>query len=126
MLPRDQKHSKGFSLRCFGGGSRGIEAAAGLLAFLGRCPELQVLSLGRCDQIPAAAWQQLEGAQWPKLTKVDFGRCLGFWAPVGVCVVWSRSLLGCDGDVGVDEVAGTQPFHRSGLTNCRCVLSSEP
>ncbi|CAE7805864.1 unnamed protein product, partial [Symbiodinium necroappetens] len=97
---------------CFDSYSKGIEAATGLLAFLGRCPELQdralrvcvgqrangrapdinsfhrVLSLGQCDQIPAAAWQQLEGAQWPKLTKVDFNWRLGFWAPVGVCVIW--------------------------------------
>ena len=34
------------------------------------------------DQIPAAAWQQLVGgAQWPKLTKVDFSWRLGFRAP---------------------------------------------
>ena len=58
-----------------------------------------------CFQIPAAAWQQLEGAQWPKLTKVSFRSRLGFWAPLGVCVVWSRWLLGCEGDVGVEEVA---------------------
>ena len=29
------------SPRCFGRKSKGIEAAAGLLAFLGRCPELK-------------------------------------------------------------------------------------
>ncbi|CAE7678881.1 unnamed protein product [Symbiodinium necroappetens] len=59
---------------CFGSDSKCIEAAAGLLALLGRCSELQVLILEKCDHIPAAAWQQLEGAQWPKLTKVDFHR----------------------------------------------------
>ncbi|CAE7208953.1 FBXL2, partial [Symbiodinium microadriaticum] len=60
--------------KCFCSGSKGIEAAAGLLTFLGRCPELQDLSMSRCNQIPVAAWQQLEGATWRKLAKVDF-RC---------------------------------------------------
>ncbi|CAE7819039.1 unnamed protein product [Symbiodinium necroappetens] len=141
--------------RCFGRASEGAARVGGLLSALARCRQLQDASarefdsacsskasdgaednqsdpagqellMGECHQISASAWQQLEGAQWPKLTKVDFGWCLGFWAPVGVCVVWSRSLLGFDGDVGVDEAAGTQPFHRSGLTKCRGVLSSEP
>ena len=60
----------------------------------------QELLMGYCHQIPASAWQQLEGAQWPKLTKVDFEGRLGFWAPVGVCVVSSRWLLGCEGGCG--------------------------
>ncbi|CAE7382768.1 FBL4 [Symbiodinium sp. CCMP2592] len=62
---------------CFGSGSKGIEAAAGLLAFLGRCPELEELRMESCDQIPAAAWQQLETATWQKLTRVDFDGCFG-------------------------------------------------
>ena len=51
-------------------------------------PGGQELQMPGCSQIPAGAWQQLEGATWPKLTKVDFNERLGFWAPVGVCVVW--------------------------------------
>ena len=49
-------------------------------------PTGQELLMRNCSQIPAAAWQQLEGAQWPKLTKVDFEGCLGFWAPVEMLV----------------------------------------
>ncbi|CAE7326010.1 unnamed protein product, partial [Symbiodinium sp. CCMP2456] len=60
---------------CFGSESKGIEAAGGLLAFLGRCPELQELFMSECSQILAAAWRQLEGAHWPRLTKVNFDRC---------------------------------------------------
>ena len=71
-----------------------------------------------CNQIPVAAWQQLEGATWRKLTKVDFRQRLGF---SGTC--WS--VLGssggdgfdggCEGDVGTVrdfKVADTQaqPF----------------
>ncbi|CAE7499239.1 unnamed protein product [Symbiodinium necroappetens] len=60
---------------CFDKESKGAEGAAGLLAALARCPELQELRMRYCDQIPASAWQQLEGAHWPKLTKVDFDEC---------------------------------------------------
>ena len=34
--------------------------------------------MGSCSGIPAAAWQQLvDGAKWPKLTKVSFNERLG-------------------------------------------------
>ena len=29
-----------------------------------------------CRQIPAAAWQQLRGAKWPRLKKANFAACL--------------------------------------------------
>ncbi|OLQ11729.1 hypothetical protein AK812_SmicGene4454 [Symbiodinium microadriaticum] len=77
------------SFRCFGTDSVCIEGAAGLLAFLGRCPELQVLILAKCNHIPAAAWQQLEGATWPKLTKANFDKCFG------------ENSKGADGAVGL-------------------------
>ncbi|CAE7560842.1 unnamed protein product [Symbiodinium necroappetens] len=54
---------------CFDEDSKGADGAAGLLAALACCPELQELRMGCCSQIPAAAWQQLECAHWPKLTK---------------------------------------------------------
>ncbi|CAE7865039.1 unnamed protein product, partial [Symbiodinium sp. KB8] len=63
--------------QCFDKESKGIEAAAGLLAALARCPELQELQMSFCSEIPAAAWQQLQGATWPKLTKVEVDQCFG-------------------------------------------------
>ncbi|CAE7506792.1 unnamed protein product [Symbiodinium necroappetens] len=62
---------------CFDKESKGAGGAAGLLAALARCTELQELGMYDCSQIPAAAWQQLEGAHWPKLTKANFYRCFG-------------------------------------------------
>ena len=53
-----------------------------------------------CSQIPAGAWQQLEGATWPKLTKVDFNGRLGFWAPVGVFVDALEMVVGVRGRGG--------------------------
>ncbi|CAE7358498.1 unnamed protein product [Symbiodinium necroappetens] len=82
---RGRKGLRRLSLeRCFDEHSKGGEGAAGLLLALSRCQLLQELQMGYCSQIPAAAWQQLKGAHWPKLTKVDVDRRLGFWAPVGV------------------------------------------
>ena len=50
--------------------------------------------MGGCSQIPASAWQQLEGAQWLKLTKVDFDKRLGFlgacWSVCGLVGAWKR------------------------------------
>ncbi|CAE7221218.1 unnamed protein product, partial [Symbiodinium necroappetens] len=101
---------------CFGEKSKGAEGAAGLLTALARCPELKDLSMVHCSQIPAAAWQQLEGARWSKLTTVNFDGRLGFLAPFGVFVdALEMVVLGCEGDVGAVrnfEVAAIQPFHK--------------
>ena len=40
----------GSSPRCFGSDSKGVEAAAGLLALLGRCPELQDATAHLCTR----------------------------------------------------------------------------
>ena len=48
-----------------------------------------------CSEIPAAAWQQLvDGAKWPKLTKVSFSGRLGgqLWGSGGAEVLCK---LGC-------------------------------
>ena len=52
------------------------EGAADLLAALGRCQDLEDMDFRRCHQIPAAAWQQLRGAKWPRLKKANFNECL--------------------------------------------------
>ena len=52
------------------------EGAADLLEALGRCQDLEVVAFLGCRQIPAAAWQQLRDAKWPRLKKVDFAECL--------------------------------------------------
>ena len=71
-----------------------------------------------CYQIPVAAWQQLKGAHWPKLTKVDVDWRLGFsgtcWSVLGSS--GGDGFGGCEGDVGSVrdlKVADTQaqPFH---------------
>ena len=38
-----------------------------------------------CSEIPAAAWQQLEGATWQKLKTVSF------YERLGTCTCWSGS-----------------------------------
>ena len=48
------------------------EGAADLLEALGRSQELEAVEFNFCSKIPAAAWQQLRGAKWLKLKKVDF------------------------------------------------------
>jgi len=60
---------------CFGGDCKGTEGAAALLKVLACCPELQVLDMDECSQIPATAWRQLEGAKWKKLTDMRLQRC---------------------------------------------------
>ncbi|CAE7865801.1 unnamed protein product, partial [Symbiodinium necroappetens] len=60
----------------FGGGDcKGAEGAATLLKVLGSCPELQVLDMDDCNQIPATAWRQLESAKWTKLRDVRLHEC---------------------------------------------------
>ncbi|CAE7261595.1 unnamed protein product [Symbiodinium natans] len=51
------------------------EGAAGLLAALARCSELEELNMQYCYEVPAEAWRQLEAARWEKLTKANFDRC---------------------------------------------------
>ena len=65
-----------------------------------------------CNQIPAAAWQQLEGATWQKLTEVNFGWRLGEDTFRSVRGFSRRD--GCWAVEGVRdfEVAGTRPFHK--------------
>ena len=70
--------------------------------------------MSRCNQIPVAAWQQLEGATWRKLAKVDFRSRLGFSGTRWRVLSW-RWFWGCEGDVGTVrdfDVADTQaqPF----------------
>ncbi|OLP86998.1 hypothetical protein AK812_SmicGene31832 [Symbiodinium microadriaticum] len=94
---------------CFGKNSKGADGAAGLLMALARCDELKELDMHHCSQIPAAAWQQLEGAHWPKLTTAIFYGRLGFRAPVGVFVDALEMVVGaCFGknSKGADGVAG--------------------
>ena len=38
-----------------------------------------------CSEIPAAAWQQLEGATWQKL------KTASFFERLGTCTCWSGS-----------------------------------
>ena len=79
-----------------------------------------------CSQIPAAAWQQLEGAHWPKLTTAIFYGRLGFRAPVGVFVDALEMVVGARGvwmDVGAVrnfEVVDIQLLHKKtpGLRSC--------
>ena len=52
------------------------EGAADLLEALGRWQDLEDMDFRRCSKIPAAAWQQLRGAKWPRLRKANFGGCL--------------------------------------------------
>ena len=52
------------------------EGAADLLEALCHWQELEEVDFGRCYQIPAAAWQQLRGAKWPRLKKANFAACL--------------------------------------------------
>ena len=52
------------------------EGAADLLGALGRCQDLEDMDFRTCRQIPAAAWQQLHGAKWPRLKKANFNKCL--------------------------------------------------
>ena len=54
-----------------------------------------------CSQIPAAAWQQLAGATWSKLTKVDVEGHLGSWGPFWSARGCSRD--GCRGAWGMCE-----------------------
>ncbi|CAE7936374.1 unnamed protein product [Symbiodinium necroappetens] len=63
--------------KCFGDNFKGADGVAGLLRALARCPELEALGMKHCSRIPAAAWQQLEGATWSKLTYVEFEGCFG-------------------------------------------------
>ena len=58
-------------------------------------PGGQELSMNSCREVPAAAWQQLvDGATWPKLTKVSFSWRLGgqLWGSGGAEVL---CRLGC-------------------------------
>ena len=63
--------------RCFGHDSKGIDGAADLLEVLGKAMTLERLDFDRCSQIPAAAWQQLHGADWRNLKMAWFDRQLG-------------------------------------------------
>ena len=59
--------------RCFGDQGEG---AANLLGALGHWQELEDVNFEGCSKIPAAAWQQLRGAKWPRLKKANFYMCL--------------------------------------------------
>ena len=52
------------------------EGAADVLGALGRSQELEDVNFAGCSKIPAAAWQQLHGAKWPRLKKANFYECL--------------------------------------------------
>ena len=59
--------------RCFGQHSKGVDGAADLLEVLGKATALEELNFYGCDQIPAAAWQRLRGADWRNLKVASFG-----------------------------------------------------
>ena len=63
--------------RCFGNDSKGVDGAADLLQVLGKATTLEELAFHRCNQIPAAAWQRLHGADWRNLKIARFDRQLG-------------------------------------------------
>ena len=70
-----------------------------------------------CSEIPAAAWQQLvDGAKWPKLTKVSFDEPLGgqLWGS-GAAEVLCR--LGCRKPPVLDII------HMPGCSSPRCFHS---
>ena len=73
-----------------------------------RCPAALKSRLGPGSSSRAPRGRS--SRRWTSTGASAFGRLLE--------CVWSGR--------GMEEVAATQPFHRSGLTNCRCVLSSEP
>ena len=50
--------------------------AVELMTGLSLSHELEDVNFAGCSKIPAAAWQQLRGAKWLKLKKVDFTECL--------------------------------------------------
>ena len=50
--------------------------AVELMTGLSLSHELQVVEFRGCSKIPAAAWQQLRGAKWPRLKKANFYECL--------------------------------------------------
>ena len=85
-----------------------------------------------CSEIPAAAWQQLQGATWPKLTKVEVDQRLGFWAPVGVFVDALEMVVGVRGGgvSGAKLRGGRHPTvsqETSGLRSClRYELQKRP
>ncbi|CAL1152303.1 unnamed protein product [Cladocopium goreaui] len=63
--------------RCFGNDSKGVDGAADLLQVLGKATTLEELVFHRCNQIPAAAWQRLHGANWRNLKIASFVECFG-------------------------------------------------
>ena len=65
-----------------------------------------------CDQIPAAAWQQLEGAAWQKLTNVRFKGRLGEGTFRSVRGFSRRDGCWDVGAVRDFEVAGTRPLYK--------------
>ena len=50
--------------------------AVELMTGLSFSHELEVVAFPGCRQIPAAAWQQLRGAKWPRLKLANFCECL--------------------------------------------------
>ena len=68
--------------------------------------------MGGCSEIPAAAWQQLEGAHFPKLTEGNFNRRLGEDTFRSVRGFSRRGGCWDVGAVRDFEVAGTRPFHK--------------
>ncbi|CAE7765797.1 unnamed protein product [Symbiodinium sp. CCMP2592] len=104
---------------CFGSESKGIEAAAGLLAFLGRCPELKELSFYDCNQIWAAAWQQLEKATWQKLAKVNFDGCFGEDSRGADCAAGLLAALARCPDLKDQEIYGLSDEHLEELRRLR-------
>ena len=50
--------------------------AVELMTGLSFSHELEVVEFLGCSKIPAAAWQQLRGAKWPRLKKTNFNACL--------------------------------------------------
>ena len=63
--------------RSFGHGSKGVDGATDLLEVLCKSMTLETLVFDSCDQIPAAAWQRLHGADWRNLKIARFDRQLG-------------------------------------------------
>ena len=62
--------------RCFSRDTQGADGAADLFEALSQSPLLEELDLSYCSQIPAGAWQRLNGAKWLNLKEANFSECL--------------------------------------------------
>ena len=62
--------------RCFDRDTKGADGAADLLEVLSLSTQLGNLDLSYCSQIPAGAWQRLNGAKWLNLKEANFSECL--------------------------------------------------